>query len=172
MTHLDGDAPQTSVAITNTFDVGALTIAKVVDGTAVSSVTRTFPVDVRCVLVDASHPDPGIVLHDATYRIGGPDRLSASIENLPVGSVCDVVETDAGGANQTVVSVDGARSAGTSTTVTVATGGTAIVFTNTFIAPLPPTGAVFGWVTLALALALVLGGLVLVGLTRRRRREV
>lgn len=165
----EGESGQTSVAITNVFDVTTLTIAKVVDGNAAGSVTRTFPVAVTCVLVDASHPAPGLVVHDAFHQIGGPSHLTAAIDNLPVGATCDVTETERGGAARTTVSVNGATiEAGT---VTVAlTEATALVFTNTFIAPLPNTGGIFAWgIALLGILTVLLGALLL--MARRRRRD-
>ena len=162
---------QTAVAITNVFDAAPLVISKIVDGTAAGTVTRTFPIDVRCVLVDPSHPDPGLVVLDQTYQVGGPQRLAATIENLPVGATCAVTETDAGGANLTTVSVDGEKTTGTTVTVVVGSAAS-IVFTNTFIAPLPSTGGTFGWLVPLLAVLLLGGGGVLLMVTRRRRRTV
>ncbi|NLP84926.1 hypothetical protein HF576_13825 [Microbacterium sp. CFH 90308] len=165
-------ADQTSVAITNTFGVSDLGIAKVVDGTAASTVTRTFPVDVTCVLIDASHPAPGLIVHDASYDIGGPGGLTADIENLPAGSECTVTETNTGDADRTTMTIDGEEQPGTTGTVTLASGQVAIVFTNTFIAPLPPTGLEARATVIALALGflVIAGGVVLViGAMRRRR---
>lgn len=161
---------QTSVAITNTFGVSSLSISKVVDGTAAGSVTRTFPVEVMCVLIDPSHPAPGLVVHDATYEIGGPDRLTAEIDDLPAGSECVVTETDAGDADLTTITVDGEEQNGTSGSVTLASGHVSIAFTNTFTAPLPATGAEFRNVAIAttLGLGLLLAGLMLVASRRRR----
>jgi hypothetical protein len=163
---------QTSVAITNTFGVSDLSISKIVDGTGASTVTRTFPVDVTCVLIDPSHPEPGLVVHDDSYQIGGPDGLTAEIENLPAGSECTVTETDAGDAAQTTMTVDGEQQPGTTGSVTLASGHVTIVFTNTFIAPLPPTGIEASTVAVALSVgfAVLTGGLALIMVARRRRR--
>ncbi|WP_349425756.1 DUF5979 domain-containing protein [Microbacterium sp. LWS13-1.2] len=163
---------QTSVAIANAFGVTDLRISKVVDGTAASTVTRTFPVDVTCVLIDPSHPAPGLVVHDSSYEIGGPDGLTAEIVDLPAGSECTVAETDAGDADQTTITVDGEEQPGTTGSVTLASGQVTIVFTNTFIAPLPPTGLEGRGVVIALSagLAVLASGLVLVIAAMRRRR--
>lgn len=161
---------QTSVAITNVFDTASLTVAKVVNGSAAGTVSRTFPVDVQCVLTDPSHPAPGLVVHAATYQVGGPQALTANVQNIPTGSVCTVVETDNGGADQTTVAVDGKTSAGATATVTLAGGAVSVAFTNTFILPLPPTGGVFGWLLPTLAALLIMAGLALVLLMRRRRQ--
>ncbi|MFD4957966.1 DUF5979 domain-containing protein [Microbacterium sp. NPDC058389] len=167
-------ADQTSVAVTNPFGVTALSISKIVDGTGASSVTRTFPVDVMCVLIDASHPDPGLVVLDGSYEIGGPDRLPAEIENLPAGSECAVTETDTGDAAQTTMTVDGEQQPGATGSVTLASGHVTIVFTNTFIAPLPPTGLEARAMVLALSagFAILAGGVALVIVAMRRRRQL
>jgi hypothetical protein len=167
-------ADQTSVAFTNAFGVTDLTISKVVDGTGASSVTRTFPVDVMCVLIDPSHPDPGLVVLDASYDIGGPNRLTAEIENLPAGSECTVTETDTGNAAQTTMTVDGQTQPGATGSVTLASGHVSIVFTNTFIAPLPPTGLEARALVLALSagFAILAGGVALVFVAMRRRRQL
>ncbi len=167
--NVDAEA-QTSVAITNVFDTGSLAIAKIVGGTAADTITRTFPVDVLCVLVDPSHPAPGLIVHDATYRIGGPDRLTAQVENLPVGSDCTVSETDTGDADQTTVTVDGETAAGPTASVAITGGAVSIAFTNTFILDLPATGGVFGWLLPTLAALFIAAGLALVLLMRRRRQ--
>lgn len=166
--NVDAD-DQTSVAITNSFGVASLSVSKLVDGTAASTVTRTFPIEVSCVFVDASHPDPGVIVHDAEYEIGGPSRLTAEIVDLPAGSVCTVTETDAGDADSTTMTVDGEERPGTTGSVTLTSGHVAIVFTNTFMAPLPPTGGGVAWLIPMIAVLVMAAGLVLLLLTRRRR---
>ncbi|MFC4139174.1 MULTISPECIES: DUF5979 domain-containing protein [unclassified Microbacterium] len=164
-------ADQTSVAITNTFGVSALSISKIVDGSGASAVTRTFPVQVTCVLVDPSHPAPGLVVRDETFQIGGPSRLAAEVADLPAGSECTVTETDTGDADRTTMTVDGETQNGASGTVTLTSGHVSIAFTNTFIAPLPATGADTRTVAIAVTggLALLLIGLMLIATARRRR---
>ncbi|MFE6994981.1 DUF5979 domain-containing protein [Microbacterium sp. NPDC057659] len=166
-------ADQTSVAITNTFGVSTLDISKVVDGSGASAVTRTFPVDVTCVLIDPSHPAPGLVVRDETYQIGGPSRLTAEVADLPAGSECTVTETDAGDADRTTMTVDGKTQNGASGTVTLPSGSVAIVFTNTFSAPLPATGADTRTVAIMVTggLALLLIGMALIATARRRRQS-
>ncbi len=159
---------ETVVAIMNTFDVASLTIAKVVDGAAAGTVTRTFPVEVRCVLVDASHPGAGLVVHDATYQVGGPDRRTATIENLPTGAECEVAEVDTGDAAQTTVTVDGETTVGTTATVVFAAGSAQVVFTNTFPGDLSASGGVFGWLIPMLAVLLIAAGGLLLVIRRRR----
>lgn len=166
------DSPeQTSVAITNVFTTGVLSIAKIVDGSGAGGVSRLFPVQVTCVLVDASHPDPGLVVSDSTYEIGGPSRSTARIEGLPTGSDCVISETDTGGATETTVAVDGQQSPGASSAVTISNGTTGIVFTNTFIAPLPATGIDVRatWLGIGVGIAVLGGGLLLLIRAKRRR---
>ena len=165
------DADQTSIAISNVFAAGGLRISKIVDGTGAAAVTRTFPVDVRCVLVDASHPDPGLVVHDASYEIGGQAQLVVDIDDIPAGSQCEVTETDPGSATQTTLTVNGDEVPGTSATVTTSAGSIGIVVTNTFIAPMPATGVDSRALTALLVIGLLVigGGLLLVVRHRRRR---
>lgn len=158
----------TSVALTNVFDAASLTIGKVLDGNAAGFVTQTFPVDVVCTLVDASHPDPGLVVHDESHEIGGPQRLTATIERLPVGATCVVTETDTGGAVRTTATVGAEKTTGATVTVTVGSAAS-IVFTNTFDAGLSATGGVFGWMLPLLAVGLLVAGAVLLVVRRRRR---
>ncbi|WP_394194551.1 DUF5979 domain-containing protein [Microbacterium foliorum] len=164
-------ADQTSVAITNVFTTGDLRITKIVDGSGADAVSRLFPVQVTCVLIDSSHPDPGLVVLDSSYEIGGPDRATAQIEGVPSGSECVVTETDTGGATETRITVDGEEVPGTSTTVTVSDQTIGLVFTNTFIAPLPSTGldARDAWLAIGVGIAVLGGGVLLLVRARRRR---
>lgn len=162
---------QTSVAITNVFTTGELSIAKIVDGSGAAGITRLFPVRVTCLLIDPSHPEPGLVVHDSTYEIGGESRSTAQIDSLPSGSECVISETDTGGATETTMTVDGQEVSGASATVTIADQTIGIVFTNTFIAPLPTTGIDARAVSLVLGVAIaVLGSGVLLLVWSRRRR--
>ncbi|KAA9132386.1 DUF5979 domain-containing protein [Microbacterium caowuchunii] len=168
------DAPaQSSVAFVNVFDVASLSISKKLTGSGAGDVTRTFPVDVVCELVDASHPD-GLVVLEETVRIGGRDDLTASFGDIPLGASCTVTETDTGGAVATSISTrvpdspEGATTVPRATaTVTLVAPETAVVVTNTFHAPLPATGLVLGWVLPLGSLLLLLVGALLV--SRRRR---
>lgn len=158
----------TTVAFTNVFAAASLTIGKVLAGTAAGYVTQTFPVDVVCTLVDTSHPAPGLVVRDASYEIGGPQALTATIDRMPVGATCVVTETDTGGATSTTATVAGETTTGAAVTVVIGAAAS-VVFTNTFDAGLSATGGVFGWLLPVLAVALLAAGAVLL-LVRRRRR--
>ncbi|MCT9819016.1 DUF5979 domain-containing protein [Microbacterium sp. W1N] len=169
-------ANQTTVAIDNTFPTTALTISKELAGTGAAAVSRTFPVDVVCTLTDPSHPD-GYPVRDDTFEIGGASSLTATVDLLPVGTSCTVTETDAGGADATAVvarTADGTRIAqasGGALTVIAADTDIEVVITNTFVAPLPPTGGEISWAVPAIGGGLVLVGIVILLVRRRRRAD-
>ncbi|MDZ8201353.1 DUF5979 domain-containing protein [Microbacterium sp. SSW1-59] len=170
----DADDAQALVVMVNAFATGDLTIRKVVDGTDAASVDRTFPVDVVCVLVDDSHPDPGLIVFDGSFEIGGPDDIVAVVEDLPAGADCTVTESDTGDADATTIAVDGVEQDGESVIVRVPRGDVEIVVTNTFDEepPLPATGGTVAWSSALLALLLIGGGALFVTISRRRRVEV
>jgi hypothetical protein len=70
------------------------------------------------------------------------------------------------------MTVDGEEQPGASGTVTLASGSVTIAVTNTFIAPLPPTGLEGRALVIALSVgfAVLAGGVVLVVAAMRRRR--
>lgn len=163
---------QTGVLFTNDYPVDPLIIRKIVDGTGASDVIRSFPVHVLCVLVDPSHPAPGLVVRDVNVEVGGPSNLAPEIDLLPLGSSCTITETDTGGAAS--VSITGTPYMGrpgaggvpgTSTTVkdasitvTLTDDHYLVEITNTFIKPLPATGGIFAWgVPIGAALITVIG---------------
>ncbi|GAA1687224.1 hypothetical protein GCM10009808_00290 [Microbacterium sediminicola] len=165
-----GPTGQTSVLYVNSFAVGQLVLSKSLAGTGAADVSQSFSVDVSCVLIDDSHPAPGLAVVDETVTIGGPSDVVASIVNVPLGAACTVTEPETGGAASTTVTVTpytggGPDSGGTAGTAVV-TSGTDAAFVlasdvveidveNTFVKPLPPTGGLFAW-------GLPLGGLMLV----------
>lgn len=165
-------ADQTDVAFTNAYLVDPLIIRKTLAGTGAAEVTRSFPVHVTCVLVDSSHPAPGMVVRDVTVEVGGPSNLAPEIDFLPLGSSCTITETDTGGAAS--VSITGTPYMGrpgaggvpgasttvhdSSITVTLTDDHYLVEITNTFTKPLPATGGVLGWaVPIGGALMIVIG---------------
>lgn len=92
--------------LVNVFEVGSVTVAKVVNGTEPSRANGPFPVTLACILIDASHPFPGLLVRDVEGLIGGPESLVFTEENIPSGSECIVTETDAGTANHTSIAID------------------------------------------------------------------
>ncbi|KQW08378.1 hypothetical protein ASC66_05635 [Leifsonia sp. Root4] len=174
---LPGDAAANTVAFVNEFAAASVTLQKIVDGTAASTVSRTFPVALSCVLVDEQHPAPGIVVRDVTHQIGGPKRLTVTDDALPAGAECTVTETDTGDATRTSVSIGEQAVDGNTASFTLAAGGAAaatVTVTNTFTAPgtgLVVTGVEIGLAAGVGALILGLGGVLLL-VARRRKRGV
>lgn len=165
--NVDAD-DQTSVAFVNEYGDPPITVTKVVDGTAAADFSgRSFAFAVRCVLIDASHPAPGLLLRDATYEIGGP--VGPLVTNLPTGAECTITEVDTGGADHTTITVDGVLLEGTTVTQVVGEVAMEIVVTNTFDAPLPATGGTLDGLVPLLAIVLLALGLVAVVIARRRR---
>lgn len=165
---------QTSVEFVNVFAIDPLIIRKEVTGSGAADVTRSFPVHVVCVLVDSSHPAPGLLIRDVMVEIGGPSDLAPEIDHLPIGSDCTITETDTGGATSVSITgtpymgrPDAGGTPGTSTTVdgstitvTLTDDHFLVVITNEFVKPLPPTGGVMVWsIPIGAALIVVLGAL-------------
>jgi len=112
------------VTLTNTYDVGAIDLQKVVDGEGAAAYgDGPFDIDVVCTFDDGDGTGPQTV-YDSTVVLGGAGPLDAEIANLPAGAGCTITETDDDGATGSVVVPD---------TVTVGAGETAeVVITNTF----------------------------------------
>ncbi len=167
----DTEAP-VAVTVTNTFDLGAISVEKRITGPgAEDRGGESFTVSLACTR-DVDGEDVDIEIPGGAERtLKRPDALVATYDELPVGAECVVSETDAGGAERTTVDPG-----------TVTVGSTEdpveVVVTNRFDAApspddeggtsLPGTGSpVSSWLAL-LALALLATGLMLV---RRRRTE-
>ncbi|GAA5201031.1 DUF5979 domain-containing protein [Microbacterium jejuense] len=164
---------QTSVALVNEYGDPPITVRKVVDGGAAADFAgRSFTFDVRCVLIDASHPAPGLLLRDARYEVGGP--IGPLVTTLPTGAQCSITEVDTGGADQTTITIDGVPLTGTTTVAVIGTVAMDIVVTNTFNPPLPATGLDGRAMVLALSagFAILAGGVALVFVAMRRRRRL
>ncbi|TQM24495.1 hypothetical protein FB391_3011 [Microbacterium kyungheense] len=164
---------QTSVALFNQYGDPPITVRKVVDGGAAADFAgRSFSFAVRCVLIDASHPAPGLLLRDATYQVGGP--IGPLVTTLPTGAQCSITEVDTGGADQTTITIDGVPLTGTTTVAVIGTVAMDIVVTNTFNPPLPATGLDGRATVLALlaGFAVLAGGVALILVARRRRRQL
>ncbi|MCA5894205.1 DUF5979 domain-containing protein [Isoptericola sp. NEAU-Y5] len=116
----------TQVGVTNTYDVGAIDLQKVVDGEGAQAYgTGPFRITVTCTYDDdGDGPLAPRPVYDGTVVLGGAGPLDAEIANLPAGAVCEVAEVDDAGATGAVVVPD---------TVTVGADETAeVVVTNTF----------------------------------------
>lgn len=155
----------------NTFDVGSITVTKVLDGPGAADAAGPFVVHLVCTATVDGLPA-------AVAIPGGPDRtlarpgLTASYENLPTGAQCRLTETDSGGAAATSITPNG----GDPSVGTVTVGeGTAVdlTVTNTFdpaATTLSDTGS--DLVPLAALGALLVGlGLVARSVVRIRRRR-
>lgn len=144
-----------AVTFENRYEVGSVTVRKVVDGTEPSRGARTFTVAIDCVLIDASHPAPGLAVRSATGEIGGADALELLVENLPAGTACTVSETDAGSADRVAIAIDGEETDGRTATLVLPAGAASastVVVRNTFDV-LASTGT-----------ALPIGGILIAGL--------
>lgn len=92
-----------SLAFTNHFAVGAVTITKVVDGAGADAWgNEEFRVELVCTL-DAA--DPGQV-YSAGYRLS-KDEPTWTVGNLPTGADCLVTELQTGGATSTAITPAG-----------------------------------------------------------------
>ncbi|WP_251149998.1 DUF5979 domain-containing protein [Cellulosimicrobium sp. Marseille-Q4280] len=121
-------ASTNDVTLTNTYDVGGLALQKVLDGEGADAYGQgPFTIHVECTFDDGDGTGPQTV-YDADIVLGGAGPLEADVANLPTGAVCDIEETDSGGATnpdeEAVVVPD---------QVTVGSGEIAdVVITNTF----------------------------------------
>ncbi|WP_210648822.1 DUF5979 domain-containing protein [Nocardioides sp. SYSU D00065] len=90
--------------VTNTFDLAALDLTKVVTGDAAAyAAGRAYQVAVSCVLPQGGARTPILTAQPFTVTPGQPVR----VPDLPVGAECWAEETDAGGATASVVSHPG-----------------------------------------------------------------
>lgn len=114
------------VTLTNTYDVGAIGLQKVVDGAGGPAYGQgPFTITVVCTYDDdGDGPGEPRTVYDSQVVLGGAGPLDAQIANLPTGAVCDIEEVDDAGATGSVVVPD---------SVTVGSGDVAnVVVTNTF----------------------------------------
>lgn len=153
-----------ALVATNTFALGSLQLSKVVTGTgAAENSSKTFTFKVTCVL-DQGQDEPTMIIDGELVTITGGQTVT--IDDLPVGAECWVAETHTGGATAVEIS----NSTAAMPAVVTAEGDAVITVTNTFTAPLAPTGADATPILIAggVGTLLILGGVVL--LVRRRRR--
>jgi large repetitive protein len=152
-----------TATLTNTFDAGALQIVKEIRGSGAASAAGPFVFEVACTLDGEEQYSGTVTLH----RSGSETTLTSDvIAPLRVGTDCTVTETQNGGADETPPPVTVTILPSRNGVVQVATA----TFVNTFTAPpLPVTGgaAPATWFVV-LALGLLLLGLVLVIIRRRR----
>lgn len=117
---------------TNVYDVGSLSLAKVVDGAARDDWgTADFEISVVCTITDAM----GFrTVWDEDYTFDKDTTAPVDIENLVAGSTCTITESTTGTATETVIDIDGVDTTGTvaTTVITNAAAPTEVVVTNTF----------------------------------------
>ncbi|WP_163543419.1 DUF5979 domain-containing protein [Occultella kanbiaonis] len=98
-------APTASVAISNGYAVGSLEVTKTVAGPGASDYgTGPFLIHVTCTLDDASSPR---TVWDGDIVLGGDAPLAHRIEAIAAGAECTVTETDAAGADVSLVEPGG-----------------------------------------------------------------
>lgn len=155
-----------SFTVTNTFEVGSVSVIKTVSGGAAAAHTGDrFGVGLTCTWNGSAIEVPGGAQRVLT--VAEP----VTYDDLPVGAECVVRETDAGSASAvTLTPADPADSS--RALVTVGAGAAAsITIDNRFDPPLPATGGeaatVVGWTVFG---TLVLGGGLLLVMSARRRR--
>ncbi|OFE16268.1 hypothetical protein BA895_19640 [Humibacillus sp. DSM 29435] len=116
------------LTVTNRFDVGSVTVTKVIDGPAAGQVgdDRVFTVALSCTIEVNGKPAPVTIDADGIRQLSRGSSLSTTWEGLPDKALCSVTETDNGGATGAVL---------TPSSVTVDAAGTtpvAFTLTNTF----------------------------------------
>jgi uncharacterized repeat protein (TIGR01451 family) len=99
----DGTA-STEIGLTNTFDVGSIHLLKEIAGEGGDVYgDGPFVFAIQCTLDDdGDGPGEPRTVYDGTVTLTD-DALEATIDDLPVGAVCDITETDASGAQSTVI---------------------------------------------------------------------
>ncbi|MEV8251651.1 DUF5979 domain-containing protein [Microbacterium sp. NPDC076768] len=92
-----------SITVTNTFDLGALSIRKEVAGAGAEFSGSTFEFSVTCSFsgVEAAFVDQVRLEVD-----GAGSYTSDAVEGIPVGAICVIVETENGGADATPAAVN------------------------------------------------------------------
>lgn len=98
-----GDDTTVSVAVQNTYTVGAVSITKEISGPGRDRWDdQEFEVRLVCTLDLDGEGDPETVFDDSAV-LTAPDELTWDVENLPTGAACAVSEPRNGGANRTTI---------------------------------------------------------------------
>jgi large repetitive protein len=161
---LGDDLSVGTVDVTNTFAFSNFSLTKRVVGTdAGSNIDKTFTVELACELDVNGTMQPITIRDDAERSFKNGEVVTW--EELPAGAECTVTETDNGGANAVSLAYLGAVMPGT--TVTLASGDSTAVLSNTFLLAL--TGSeVLPWILVGGQLFLV--GIVFMFVGNRKRR--
>lgn len=126
--------PMPVLTLTNTYDLGSFTVAKIVEGATNEAGEAidygSFPVAAECSFLGEEIPlDPATVelTHDGNAWL---------VEGLPVGAKCTLSELDAKGGEATLTGGDAAQNEDGSWTFTVEEGPTALALELTNVMPL------------------------------------
>lgn len=121
-----------SVTVTNTFDAGALTVTKEVEGSGAELYgAGPFEVTVTCTREGAGGPVELPVPGGAARELSAGNDYTATYEPLLLGAECQVEETGTGGATETAV-LDENGDPLTSVTIDDAETPVAVRVVNTF----------------------------------------
>lgn len=172
-----------SVTVTNTFDVGSVTVTKELAGAAAAAnLNKTFTVQLTCT-IDVDGTETTVEVPDGTDRdLSQRGGFTASYSELPVGAECALIETVTGGASATSVTPNNGNPTVGLVTVTSSTDpqaeAAAITVINTFDpaaavsspdGSLTRTGFDAGWLWIIAALLVALGALLFIVQRRRNR---
>jgi uncharacterized repeat protein (TIGR01451 family) len=120
LTSDDDGAPTNSAQVTNRYGVGSITVEKILDGGGMPETFGTGPFDLHVVCVA-----PGdVTAYDGTVSLPDDGAWEATIEDIPVDSVCTVEESnvaETGADAHRIVDRDGEDA--TSTVVSLETPG-------------------------------------------------
>lgn len=119
-----------SVAITNAYSVGSLTLTKAVTGVGADAwADAPYQLDVRCVLDDASGER---TVYEQSFTLERGDE-PVRIVDLALGALCSITESATGGASATSIVVDdGEPFAGLTADLVVSEVEHAVTVTNRF----------------------------------------
>ncbi|MFV0634648.1 DUF5979 domain-containing protein [Demequina sp.] len=104
---LDEGEVAADIEVINDWDVGSLTLGKIVDGAAAADVTGPFTVHVLCTFDDPASGET-IPTWDGDVILGGDEPWEVTIDGIIVGSECTITETDDLDADGWTIEVDGA----------------------------------------------------------------
>ncbi|WP_172979714.1 DUF5979 domain-containing protein [Agromyces agglutinans] len=161
---VEGEPQHLTLTATNTFDEGAIEVAKTVSGDTAQAAGKTFTIEVTCTL-DQGANGVGVVLDGEPVTIAGGQ--SEVIGELPLGAECWAAEPDLNGAAAVTISATEA------TPVVVGLDEDVTITVDNRFDPLPAATGVDPWVPAAIAGGILLlgGAIVLFAVLRRRRRS-
>ena len=173
----DGVDPAWTVTATNTFDLTEIAVTKTRAGDLdAEGADGVFTVELQCVLPTDGEDRVIAIPGGAVRELRASSGYRAEYTSLPVDARCEIVETDAGSAVRTSVTVTTSQAAAVTVAGTTAqidlTGAdapTEVDIRNEFVKALPQTGLAGTLVLWTLVLVLLTGGALLLVLAVRRR---